>query len=153
MGQKTDSVPNEFTTFIRDAGIRAFDQLAGRFGSEGDAESKTSVQKLGNLWKGMEKPEKERFFEQLITAAQALALTAPVVIGLTKVAKAKSQPDAERSEGPASTPDESVTNGKKEKKDKKNKKDKKDKKDKDKKKKDKNGKKKKTRKTDAGFKL
>lgn len=145
MAQKTDTTPNEFTTFVRDAGIRAFDQLAGRFGSDPTLESKTSIQKLGNLWKGMEPPDKERFFEQLITAAQALAVTAPAMIGLSKARKAKAEHDAAAEE-----PVSDAARGKTpEKKGKKDKKDKKQKKDKDKKKKDKAGKKKKARKSAA----
>jgi len=147
MAQKTDLAPNEFTTFVRDAGIRAFDQLAGRFGSDPNAESKTSIQKLGNLWKAMEQPDKERFFEQLITAAQALAVTAPVVIGLSRASKAKAEPDADEAQEPSPSP---VATDKKGKKVKKEKKEKKQKKDKDKKKKDKTGKKK-NKKKDANI--
>lgn len=146
MARKKDLTPNEFTTFVRDAGIRAFDQLAGRFGSDPNSESKTSIQKLGNLWKGMEEPDKERFFEQLITAAQALAVTAPVMIGLSKARKAR----AERAEEERVSGSPAGTAEKREKKDKKDKKLKKDKdKNKNKKKKDKDGKKKKDRKSDA----
>jgi len=132
MAQKTDVTPNEFTQFVRDAGIKAFDQLAGRFGSDPKLKSKTSIQKLGNLWKGMEQPDKERFFEQLITAAQTLAITAPAMLGLARARKARADQDA--SEDRASAMDsESAEQA--------DKKDKKKKKKKDKKKK--NGKKKK----------
>jgi len=147
MAQKTDPTPNEFTMFIRDAGIKAFDQLAGRFGSDPSLDSKTSIQKLGNLWKNMEQPDKQRFFEHLITAAQALAVTAPAMIGLNKVRKAKAEHEAleERvADLDGQTAESAAKKVKKEKKDKKDKKLKKDKK-----KKDKDGKKKKGKKSAA----
>lgn len=134
MGKKSDLTPNEFTTFVRDKGIRAFDQLAGRFGSEAGSDSTTAIQKLGNLWTGMEQPDKERFFEQLIAAAQALAVSVPVMVGISKARKAKARHDAAEQ---LAAPNEPAPM-KKAKKDKKGKK--------DKKKKDKNGKKKKEKK-------
>lgn len=135
MGHKKDLTPNEFTTFVRDSGIRAFNHLAGRFGSEPGSDSPTSIQKLGNLWTGMEQPDKERFFEQLITAAQTLAISFPVMVGLSKARKAKAKHDAAAAElAEANGPAPEL------------KKEKKGKKDKDKKKKDKHGKKKKEKK-------
>lgn len=140
MGHKKDLTPNEFTTFVRDSGIRAFDHLAGRFGSEPGSDSPTPIQKLGNLWTGMEQPDKERFFEQLITAAQTVAISVPVMVGLSKARKARKKHAAEAElavvNGPE--PDEPEPLKKKDKKQ--------NKKDKDKKKKDKNGKKKKEKK-------
>lgn len=91
-----DPSTEEFRTFIRDLGVRAFDQLASGFEAAGDAVSRRaqSMAKLAGTWNKMAEPDKETFFDQLIDAAQRVAAAAPGLIGLGKPSRTKPAADA-----------------------------------------------------------
>lgn len=67
--------PDEFRSFVRDLGIRAFDQLASRFGvaSEVVARRVNSISRLATDWSNMQPSEKEQFFDQMIDAARTIS--------------------------------------------------------------------------------
>lgn len=86
----------EFRSFIRDLGVRAFDQLASHFttasdavaeGSERLARRAGSLSMMAGYWSNLKLAEKEQFFEQMIAAAQTVATAAPAIIGLRGLRK------------------------------------------------------------------
>lgn len=67
------SEKEEFRAFIRDLGIRAFDQFATRFASEegGRSTARTrSLSRLASCWNELRPAEKKLVFEEMISAAQ-----------------------------------------------------------------------------------
>lgn len=71
---------DEFRIFIRDIGIRAFDQFASQFAPEQGPRVTArmrSLSRLASCWNALRPAEKELFFEQMISAAQAAGTTAP----------------------------------------------------------------------------
>jgi hypothetical protein len=92
------STPEEFRTFIRELGVRAFDQLASRLVNASDAIAEqsdrvgrrsASLSRLAGYWSGMQPVEKELFFDQMIAAAQTVAAAAPGMIGMGRLRKKK----------------------------------------------------------------
>lgn len=92
------SSPEEFRTFIRELGVRAFDQLASRLVDASDAVAEqsdrvakrsSSLSRLAGYWTGMQPGEKEMFFDQMIAAAQTVAASAPGMIGMGRNRKKK----------------------------------------------------------------
>ena len=58
-------IPNEFTAFVRDTGIKAFDRVAGR--------AKTldkSLQSVLKSWSRLSDDKKNELFDQLIASAR-----------------------------------------------------------------------------------
>lgn len=88
MADEKKTPPSEFTLFVRDIGIKAFDTLSDRV-SERTTESgantlkasaATAVNKLAGYWATMSEGEKEKFFDQMISAAQLVAASAPAMV-------------------------------------------------------------------------
>lgn len=88
--------PAEFANFIQFIGIRAFDQWAERNRSEGRAT--TALQNLSSYWRGLSQAEKERFFGQVIAAAQTAAAAAVPVVA-AGIVKLKERKAARRESG------------------------------------------------------
>jgi hypothetical protein len=92
------SSPEEFRSFIRELGVRAFDQLAARFATATEAVAEqsdrvarrsASLSRLAGYWSGMQQGEKELFFDQMIAAAQTVAGAAPGMIGMGRIRRKK----------------------------------------------------------------
>ena len=86
-------IPSEFVEFVRDVGIRAFDNLAVRLAPSSVKEAAVDegtrhvspIQSIARDWIGMDPVEKEHFFEQMIAAAQIVAASAPLIAGVRKI--------------------------------------------------------------------
>jgi hypothetical protein len=98
MADENSSSSEEFRSFIRELGIRAFDQLAARLEDASDAAAErsgratrrsASLARLVGYWSGMQPVEKAQFFEQMIVAAQSIASTAPSLAGMGRMRKKK----------------------------------------------------------------
>ena len=61
----TTPIPSEFVGFVREAGVKAFDRLAGR-AKELDA----SLRSFVRSWSRLSDAEKNALFDELIAAAQ-----------------------------------------------------------------------------------
>jgi len=90
----TKEQSSEFTTFVRRVGIGAFDSLASKWGTGAQSltqqdESPNPIQKLAAAWQGTSQGDKEKFFDQLIFAAQTVAAATPAVIGMVKLSKTR----------------------------------------------------------------
>jgi hypothetical protein len=93
-----ESTPEEFRTFIRELGVRAFDQLAARLAVASDEAAEqsdratrrsASLARLAGYWSGMQPGEKTQFFEQMIAAAQSVAAAGPSLAGIGRLRKKK----------------------------------------------------------------
>lgn len=83
--------PSEFAAFVRGVGVRALDALADRVERRtADPQKKQPkpVRKIVEYWQDMSLEQKERFFDQMIAAAQALAAAAPAVFAVKRAKKA-----------------------------------------------------------------
>lgn len=83
--------PSEFAAFVRGVGVRSLDALAERVEKRtADPQKKQPkpVRKIVEYWQDMSLEQKERFFDQMIAAAQALAAAAPAVFAAKRAKKA-----------------------------------------------------------------
>jgi len=78
--EKIIHLPSEFATFVKDAGVRAFDALATKLAPDPDsAESPSRLQRLSANWKALSDEEKTEFFAQMVAAASVLGVAGPIV--------------------------------------------------------------------------
>lgn len=87
---------SEFTQFLNDFGIRAFDQLAARRAETGppagDASASDDASPLDRLaahWSSLEPGGKQEFFDRLLLAGSAVAVAAPVIARALRAKKAR----------------------------------------------------------------
>ena len=88
MVRKPD-MPSEFAHFLRDIGIRAFDQVASLLELEtGPDEGR--VRKLAGQWNKLSPAERERFFDYVVRAAEQAVAAAPALpVGRPAAARAR----------------------------------------------------------------
>jgi len=98
MARKAIPSSSEFKRFVRDLGIRAFDQLTSRLEPDSSAATPgtrrtpgAAIGKLAGTWSSMGKREKERFFDQLFAAAQEAA-SGPPLPSPARTEKVKNKP-------------------------------------------------------------
>ena len=127
-------IPNEFSDFVKEAGIRAFDALAAKLApsKKVDDEDQTRMQKLAAHWNTLEASEKSEFFAQVIAAAAMISAAAPALKTLATTSRKSVRTAAAKKvkASLAKSPAKSAESDDEEKKGKKSRKDKKEKKEK-----------------------
>lgn len=107
---KKDSLM-DFSGFVRDIGVRAFDKLADKLA---DHESEVGVsalketatnaaQRLAGYWSTMNSKDKDAFFDQVIAAATLVVASAPAVMGMKKSPEKKKGTEKKADEKKASS--------------------------------------------------
>jgi len=108
---KKDSLM-DFSGFVRDIGVRAFDKLADKLadhenevGVSALKETATNAaQRLAGYWSTMNSKDKDTFFDQVIAAATLVVASAPaVVMGMKKSPEKKKGTEKKADEKKASS--------------------------------------------------
>lgn len=97
------NAPSEFASFLRGLAVRALDNFAVRIVEKSEGKQPKPIRKIAEHWTDMSLPQKERFFEQMINAAQTLAAAAPAAFMAKGVAREARQKRAAKKRTAAST--------------------------------------------------